>query len=55
MVKIRLITYSANGQQLVSHGVEEDSLKNVCLPPEPLSTFNPKRDGLGFYIYAGTA
>lgn len=55
MEKIRLITYSENGKQVVSHGVEEKTLKSVCLPPEPLAAFGAKRDAHGFYIYAGAA
>ena len=53
--KVRLITYSEKGQEFVSHGIDEDTLQTVILPPDPVASFSPKRDILGFYVILGEA
>ena len=54
--KIYLMTYIEKGlygdKVMVSHGVGNNTLKNHCLPPEPLSFYNPKHDEAGPYIDA---
>ena len=47
-----LVTYvdEKTRERLVSHGVREDDLSNVCLPPEPVRNFNPKQ-GPGYLYY----
>ena len=52
--KIYLVTFVGMGplgeRTLVSHGVGNNTLSNHCLPPDPVSFFNPKYDGVGPYI-----
>lgn len=48
--KIRLITYRESGIEMVSHGVDENTLRTVCLPPEPVATFRPQKDEGGWYL-----
>ncbi len=54
--KIYLMTYTEEGplgdRVVVSHGVGNNTLKTHCLPPEPLSFYNPKHDEAGAYIDA---
>lgn len=50
MRKVRLITYVEDRQELVSHGVCENTLKVEVLPTNPIASFNPSRDDEGYYI-----
>jgi len=50
MRKVRLITYVENGRELVSHGVCEETLGVVVLPPQSVASFEPEKDSEGFYI-----
>jgi hypothetical protein len=40
MSKIILITYVSKGQTIVSHGVNDETLENIILPPLPVETFD---------------
>jgi len=50
--KIYLITFKneTTGEVLVSHGVGNNTLKNVCLPQESVRNFNAKHDNIGIFI-----
>lgn len=59
--KIYLITYleditdrygipTGKKRTIVSHGVGNNTLRNVVLPQEPPESFAPKRDEEGLYI-----
>jgi len=50
--KIYLITFKDENTQkiMVSHGIGNNTLKNICLPPEELRFFRPKQDDAGYYI-----
>jgi len=55
MAKIYLMTYKEKNVIRVSHGIEEGTLRNICLSPEPLDyyirTCGAKRDSDGTEYY----
>lgn len=49
-LKIYLITFMENGEELVSHGIGDVTLKIYCLLVDPVNYYKPKRDYEGWYI-----
>ncbi|WP_224962615.1 hypothetical protein [Geomonas subterranea] len=48
--KIYLITFMEKGQELVSHGIGDVTLKTYILSQDPVSHYKPKRDFEGWYV-----
>lgn len=48
--KIYLITYMEKGQELVSHGIGDFTLKTYILSQDPVAHYAPKRDFEGWFI-----